>query len=114
MTLWLLWLRGWDPVAQNLKSGRWELDLVLIRGSVLKFVEVKFRSPGAWTSADTALSYGQRLRLQQAARTYLDRVPWPGEVVFQRVSWAGWRCVFHPPERWDGLNARGAGAVHPS
>jgi Holliday junction resolvase-like predicted endonuclease len=102
-TLWLFWLRGWDLVAANLKLGRWELDLLVARGNELRLVEVKARRPGAWIAADTALSLGQRLRLQSALRRYLDRVPWPGQVRFQRVSWAGWRCRFHPPERWDSL-----------
>jgi len=102
-TLWLLWLRGWDLVAENLNFGRWELDLLLSRGDELRLVEVKARRPGAWTAADTALSFHQRLRLQRALRTYLDRVPWPGRITFQRASWAGWRHRFHPPERWDSL-----------
>jgi Holliday junction resolvase-like predicted endonuclease len=102
-TLWLLWLRGWDLVEENLKLGRWELDLLLARGDELRLLEVKARRPGAWVAADTALSYPQRLRLQRALQTYLDRVPWPGPISFQRASWSGWRCRFHEPERWDCL-----------
>ena len=102
-TLWLLWLRGWEVVAHNLKLGRFELDLLLARGDELRLVEVKARRSGAWTAADTALALEQRQRLQLALRTFLDRNPWPGRVTFQRVSWAGWRCRFHPPERWDSM-----------
>ena len=102
-TAWLLWLRGWDLVARNLKAGRREMDLLVSRGRELRLVEVKARRAGAWCAADTALSDAQRLRLQQALRAFLDRVPWPGDVGFQRVSWAGWRCRFHPPERWEAL-----------
>jgi len=102
-SLWLLWMRGWDVVAENLKLGRYELDLLMVRGEELRLLEVKARRPGAWSAADTALSYEQRLRLQRALRGYLDRVPWPGNITFQRVSWAGWRWRFHEPERWDSL-----------
>jgi Holliday junction resolvase-like predicted endonuclease len=102
-TLWMLWLRGWDLVEANLKLGRWELDLIMTRGDELRLVEVKARRPGAWISADTALSLEQRRRLQLALRRYLDRVPWPGRISFQRASWAGWRWRFHPPERWESL-----------
>ena len=56
-TLWLLWLRGWDLVAENLQLGRFELDLLMTRGLELRLLEVKARRPGAWTAADTALSY---------------------------------------------------------
>ena len=102
-TLWLLWLRGWELQAWNLRLGRWELDLLLTRGDDLRLLEVKARAPGAWSAADTALSYEQRQRLQLALRAFLDHVPWAGRVTFQRVSWAGWRCRFQPPERWDAL-----------
>ncbi|MDP2876958.1 MAG: YraN family protein [Holophaga sp.] len=102
-TLWVMWLRGWDVVAHNLKMGRFELDLLLTRGAELRLIEVKARRPGAWTTADIALSYEQRLRLQLALRTYLDRVPWPGNITFQRVSWAGRRVRFQPWESWDAL-----------
>lgn len=99
-TLWLLWLRGWDPVARNLKAGRFEMDLLVARGDELRLVEVKARAPGAWVGGDAALTFAQRLRLQKALRGFLERVPWPFRVTFQRVSWSGWRWRFHPPERW--------------
>lgn len=102
-TLWLLWLRGWDLVAANLRRGRFELDLLMARGDDLRLLEVKARRSGAWTAADTALSYDQRRRLQLALRGYLDQVPWPGQITFQRVSFAGWKWRFHPAERWDSL-----------
>ena len=87
-TLWLFWLRGWDLVA---------------RGDDLRVVEVKARAAGAWVGGDLALGFHQRLRLQTALRGWLERVPWPGRITFQRVSWSGWRCRFHPQERWDAL-----------
>jgi Holliday junction resolvase-like predicted endonuclease len=102
-TLWLLWLRGWDLVGRNVKSGRFELDLLVVRGPDLRAVEVKARAAGRWAGADLALGFHQRLRLQTALRAYLDKVPWPGRVTFQRVSWSGWRWRFHSPERWDAL-----------
>lgn len=102
-TLWLMWLKGWSLVAHNLQVGRWELDLLMSRGEELRLLEVKFRRAGAWTSADTALSFEQRLRLQGALRSYLDRVPWPGTITFQRVSWSGTVLVFHKAENWISL-----------
>lgn len=106
LTLWLLWLRGWDLVAWQLKLGRFELDLLVNRGDELRLLEVKARKAGAWVGGDTALNHAQRQRLQLALSRYLDRIPWPGAISFQRVSWAGWRCRFHPPERWEALRGR--------
>lgn len=105
-TLWLLWLHGWDLVGWRVKVGRYELDLLLTRGDELRLVEVKARGGGAWVTADLALGYAQRQRLQRGLSRYLDRVPWPGRITFQRVSWSGWRPRFHPPERWDSLHPR--------
>lgn len=105
LTLWLMWARGWDLEAANLRIGRHELDLLLTRGDELRLIEVKARRAGAWAGADTALHPEQRLRLQRGLRSFLDQVPWPGRITFQRVSWAGWKVRFHPPERWEGLRA---------
>lgn len=79
------------------------MDLLVARGDELRLVEVKARARGAWVGGDMALGFHQRLRLQKALRRFLERVPWPFTVSFQRVSWSGWRCRFHPPERWEGL-----------
>ena len=105
-TLWLLWLRGWDLVGWRLKVGRREMDLLVCRGAELRLVEVKARRAGAWFPGDLALGHAQRLRLQQALWLWLDRVPWPGTVTFQRVSWAGWRWRLHPVERWEVFRPR--------
>ncbi|HJW09432.1 MAG TPA: YraN family protein [Holophagaceae bacterium] len=103
LTLWLLWFRGWELVAWREKLGRYELDLLVARGRELRLVEIKARGRGAWTGADTALTADQRLRLQRAFRAWLDRVPWPGDLSFQRVSWSGLCWHFHAPERWESL-----------
>lgn len=103
LTLWALWLRGWELVAWRARMGRWELDLLVARGAELRLVEVKARRAGAWVGGDIALTPEQRLRLQRGLRGWLDRTPWPGRLGFQRVSWAGLRCRFHPPERWEAL-----------
>ncbi|MDR2561435.1 MAG: YraN family protein, partial [Holophagales bacterium] len=106
-TLWLLWLRGWDLVAWRQRVGKFEMDLLVTRGDDLRLIEVKARGAGAWVNADIALSEEQRRRLQSAFRLWLDRVPWPGKITFQRVSWSGFRCKFHPAESWDvmGINS---------
>jgi putative endonuclease len=103
LTLWLMWVRGWELVAWREKLGRYELDLLVARGQELRLVEIKARGAGAWTGADTALTPEQRLRLQRALRRWLDRVPWPGTLTFQRASWSGFQWRFHPPERWESL-----------
>ena len=108
-TLWLLWLRGWDLVAWRKRIGRFEMDLLVCRGKDLRLIEVKARRRGAWVGGDTTLTSDQRLRLQMAMRAWLDQTPWPFDVTFQRVSWAGALCRLHPPERWESLGLAGTG-----
>lgn len=103
VTIWLLWLRGFELVVWRQKVGKAELDILMARGNELRILEVKARRAGTWVGGDTALTVEQRARLQRALRTWLGRTPWPGDIRFQRVSWSGWRCRFHDPERWDGL-----------
>jgi Holliday junction resolvase-like predicted endonuclease len=105
-TIWLMWLRGWDLIAWRQRMGKYEMDILLCRGGDLRLVEVKVRKPGAWVSADIALTEQQRTRLQMALRQWLDRVPWPKAITFQRVSWSGLRCKFHPPENWESLGIK--------
>jgi Holliday junction resolvase-like predicted endonuclease len=102
-TLWLLWLRGWDLVVWRQKVGHFEIDLLVCRGGDLRLIEVKARKRGAWSGADTALTNQQRMRLQRALRLWLERTPWPKDISFQRVSWSGLRCRFHPPENWRAI-----------
>ncbi|MDR1841670.1 MAG: YraN family protein [Holophagales bacterium] len=108
-TLWLLWLRGWDLVAWRCKVGRYEMDLLVCRGDELRLIEVKARKPGAWVNADIALTNEQRQRLQMALRIWLERVPWPSAITFQRVSWSGPRAKFHDAEKWESLAIGGYG-----
>ena len=110
-TLWLLWLRGWDLVAWRCKAGRYEMDLLVCRGDELRLIEVKARKPGAWVNADLALTNEQRQRLQMALRIWLERVPWPSAITFQRVSWSGPRAKFHDAEKWESLAIGGYGQI---
>jgi Holliday junction resolvase-like predicted endonuclease len=88
--------------------GRFEMDLLVCRDRDLRLIEVKARRRGAWVGGDTTLTSDQRLRLQMALRAWLDQTPWPFDVTFQRVSWAGALWKFHPPERWELLGQTGA------
>ncbi len=69
--------RAWSVVARRWRGGGGELDLVVQKGDVLRFVEVKVVQPddlrdGEWVSAP------QRRRLRQAADAFL--MGWPGPV----------------------------------
>lgn len=67
----LLARAGLKVVAQNWRSGSYELDLVAEGRGVLCFVEVKTRRAGSLTSPEEALTPHKIRSLQRAARAFL-------------------------------------------
>ena len=61
---------GWTVLARNWRGGNGELDVVVERDGVLRFVEVKARAEADPTLAD-AVTDSKRRRLVSAARTWL-------------------------------------------
>ncbi len=70
--VWLM-LRGYRPLARRYAAGGGEIDLVMRRGDVLAFVEVKARA--SMEAALTAIEPAKRRRIGRAARTWLARHP---------------------------------------
>ena len=68
-----LLLKGWWPVARRYKTPVGEIDLIMRRGNVLAFIEVKYRPDAA--SGLYALQPKQAQRLQRAAEHYLTMRP---------------------------------------
>jgi len=73
LALLALMLKGYRPVARNLRTPVGEIDLVMRRGGVLAVVEVKTRA----SLADAAFSIGaeQQLRLRRALEWLLSGRP---------------------------------------
>jgi putative endonuclease len=79
---------GWCVLHRNWRGGGGELDLVVVRDQVLRFVEVKARKHRSFD----ALSDGQRRRIYAAALAYTSTVDMPYcETYFTLavVSWVG-------------------------
>ena len=88
----LLLAKGYRVLARRYAGNGGELDLVVSRGRVVAFVEVKRRQD--LDMAREAIGAQKQLRFGRAARHWLARNPWA----------AGWtlRCdaVFVAPRRW--------------
>lgn len=72
---WFLARRGYRVVERNARVGRFEVDLVVERGALVVFVEVKMRGAAAWGGASRALGGAQRIRLAAAASALSRRYP---------------------------------------
>jgi len=73
LTAMYLCLTGHRVLARNFRTRVGEVDLIVRRGNILSFVEVKARSN--ITSAAEAISTRQRRRIQRAAELFLAQHP---------------------------------------
>lgn len=69
--------RGWTILERNLRRGRGEIDLVVSRGGVLAFVEVKCRSSAVYGHPLDAISPSKREEMARVARSWLEDVSLP-------------------------------------
>lgn len=72
---WFLARRGYRTLERNARVGRFEVDLVMEKGSAIILVEVKTRRASSWGGARGALNQAQRRRLAAAASAFEAR--WP-------------------------------------
>ena len=62
--------QGLRTLARNYERRTGELDLVMLDGNTLVFVEVRFRGAGAWTSGIGSIDPGKRQRIARTAELY--------------------------------------------
>lgn len=70
--------RGLRPVAQNYRTRRGEIDLIMRDGNTLVFVEVRLRSNRSYGDGIDSITAHKRTRIVSAAQAYLqsiDRAP---------------------------------------
>jgi putative endonuclease len=78
---------GWRIVARNIRQGRGEVDLVIVRGPILAFVEVKGRRGSGFGHPLESVTRRKRLEIERVARGWLrGRPPWNGDVRFDAVA----------------------------
>src|SRR6478672_11451324 len=72
---WWYRLRGWRVLGANVRAGGNELDLIVRRGSALRFVEVKQRTRSGFGGASGAVGAEKQRRVRRAAAAYLAAHP---------------------------------------
>ena len=101
LAAWLLRLRGYRVLARRSKHPVGEIDLVVRRGNLIAFVEVKARRAAG--EAIHAITPNQRRRIERAAEAFVARNPslsqcdWRFDVVL--VDGAGW-LPCHMQDAW--------------
>jgi putative endonuclease len=92
---WFYRLRGWSIVARNARLRGGEIDLIVQRGVMLAFVEVKTRQSLAAGEGYDAVGRAKQLQLASLADAWLARHPHGGDVRFDVVSlfWSGHRFL---------------------
>jgi putative endonuclease len=68
--------RGWRLLGRNVRVGRGELDLIVRRGRVLAFVEVKARCTATCGSPEDAVDARKRHQVARLAELWLASHPW--------------------------------------
>jgi putative endonuclease len=67
---------GWSILGRNVRVGRGELDLIVRRGAVLAFVEVKARRTSTFGSPEDAVDARKRRRVARLGELWLAARPW--------------------------------------
>ena len=69
------WLaaRGWQVVESNVRFRRKEIDLVIRRGDLVAFVEVKGRRGAGYSQPAEAITWKKRREIESVARWWVDR-----------------------------------------
>lgn len=87
-----LMLKGYRPLAWRVSIGGGEIDLIVRRGSVVAFVEVKARP--TLDEASAAIDARKRRLFSRAARAWIARSPWSARLTLRADA------VFVAPGRW--------------
>jgi putative endonuclease len=76
------WLvqRGWRVLARRFRSGHRDLDLVVQRGDVVAFVEVKARRGRAFGHPVEAVHWRKQRELVRSAMVWISRFGGPGRM----------------------------------
>ena len=100
LAAWSCRLKGYRLLAERYRTPFGEIDLVLRRGSLLVFAEVKARP--SLDQALHALRPGQKERLARAAEIYLRDHPAHAacSIRFDLIAIRPWRWPHHLPDAW--------------
>jgi putative endonuclease len=71
---------GWDVLGHRFRMGRLEIDLVVRKGSVVAFVEVKTRRGDAFGGPLRAVGWRKQREIVRVAKAWVDRHGQPDDL----------------------------------
>ena len=74
---WWLRLKGWSILDRRVRTPAGEVDIVVRKGNLIAFVEVKTRATAA--ELDFAIDERRLARVAAAAEYLMPRYAWPGD-----------------------------------
>ena len=77
---------GCIPVAENFRSGHHEIDLIMLDGEVLVFIEVKLRSSSSFGLPEDFVDDNKMEFIRLAAEDWMVRHSWGGRIRFDIVA----------------------------
>ena len=92
IALLFLLMKGYRPLARRYAASGGEIDLIVIRGETIAFVEVKAR--GLMDDALSAITPAKRRRFSRAVRAWLSRNGWAADKTWRADA------VFIAPKHW--------------
>lgn len=75
-----------EIVCENYRYRRFEIDLIVKKGGLLVFVEVKTRTSIRFGYPEETLSVQQENRIRKAAEEYIFTSGWQGKIRFDIIS----------------------------
>ena len=92
--------KGYRILERRFRSKRGEIDLIIKRGDMTAFVEVKAR-PTKKETALESISFKQRRRIEAAAEDWIKKTGWSkGSLRFDVIAVAGLGLPHHISDAW--------------
>ncbi len=82
----LLKEKGYTIITQNFRHKKAEIDLIVRKGKILVFVEVKTRTNTNFGEPETFVTANQRKQIHTAAGLYISRIDWQHDIRFDIVA----------------------------
>lgn len=87
--------KGYSILLKNYRSGRAEIDLILRKGDLLVFAEVKMRKNNLYGEPEESVNARKAELIIEAAENFIFDNDWKGAIRFDIISIAGKKEILH-------------------